>query len=81
MAKSTSTCNNLLQLLFNADAWAWYFGRPQPPPGGVVQGGLGVKARVAGDAGNAIVWTETSDHAACFGEGSIEWGHLMGGAD
>lgn len=64
----------------NADAYAEYMGRPQPPPGGVVQGGLVVQAKVAGDAGNSIVWTETSSHARCFHEGNIEWGHLAGGA-
>ena len=65
----------------NASAWAWYFGRPQPPPGGVVQGGLGVKAHTAGSAGNAITWTETCVHGRCFHEGAIEWGHLGGGSD
>jgi len=65
----------------NADAYcSIVFGRPQPPPGGVVQGGMAVNARVAGEAGNSIVWTETSSHAVCFHEGGIEWGTLKGGA-
>jgi hypothetical protein len=66
----------------NADAECTrVFGRPQPPPGGVVQGGLAIQARTAGSAGNSIVWTETSTHARCFHEGTIEWGHLAGGSD
>ena len=65
----------------NASASAGYFGRPQPPPGGVVQGGLWVEALTPGVAGNSITWTETSTHARCFHEGNIEHGHLEGGSD
>lgn len=66
----------------NADAECHViFGRPQPPPGGVVQGGIGVRALTAGTAGNSITWSETSSHARCFHEGNIEWGTLKGGSD